>query len=255
MYDENDLYNEVSHTVRSAVGTAKTVYDFIEKMNANNQTASDFITGADTSFVFTGQSTDLSYFNKFPQMSVQLIENIPDENLKNAVKQEFNKAALDGKLTIDMKSQTISITEKGRAFINKPEFKQASSLNIAAKISEQNQVMGFELDGTTQDLAYFKFSESLDIKELAKSPDTETVQKILSNFSEMKNSGLISMEGSLVKLTEKGKKTISNEMFALASKGASEKTLATAGGVPGKIFVVTKKLIQSAVQKTANNMP
>ena len=24
MYDENDLYNEVSHTVRSAVGTAKT---------------------------------------------------------------------------------------------------------------------------------------------------------------------------------------------------------------------------------------
>lgn len=54
MYDENDLYNEVSHTVRSAVGTAKTVYDFIEKMNANNQTASDFITGADTSFVFTG---------------------------------------------------------------------------------------------------------------------------------------------------------------------------------------------------------
>lgn len=59
MYDENDLYNEVGNTIKSTVSNAKTIYDFMEKIKADTP---ETLTGVNSDFVFTGQSTDLSYF-------------------------------------------------------------------------------------------------------------------------------------------------------------------------------------------------
>lgn len=65
MYDENDLYNEITGTLKSAgqnikstVSAGKALYDFIKKTEAT-----DLLSHTDTEFVFTGQSTDLRYFS------------------------------------------------------------------------------------------------------------------------------------------------------------------------------------------------
>lgn len=251
MYDENDLYNEVGNTIKSSIHNAKTIYDFIEKMKENPK---ELLTATNTDFIFTGQSTDLSYFENFNEMPISFIEQIPDENLKNAVKEEFNKATLDGKLEIDLRKGTIKITDKGRKFIEKPEFKKASAINRQSIIADRTQIMGFELNGTVQDLNFFKYSETLDLKEIIKSPDTETVQKVLGNLGKMQESGYITLENSIVKLTNKGKNLLNDNVFKLASQGASEKIMSAVGGVPGKIFVVTKKIIQSTAQNTINSV-
>ena len=93
-------------------------------------------------------------------MPISMIENIPDENLKNAVKNELNKAALSGKIEINKQNGLISITAKGREFINLPEFKQAASVNLSSIIQQQSQTMQFTLTGTVQDLNFFNFADS-----------------------------------------------------------------------------------------------
>lgn len=87
MYDENELYNEMVNTVKT---TGKTAMSLIEQLNKLNEDAKtpDLLT-TNTDFVFTGQSTDLRYFENCNDMPISLIENIPDEKLKNAVKNEF----------------------------------------------------------------------------------------------------------------------------------------------------------------------
>ena len=243
MYDENDLYNEVGNTIKSTVSNAKTIYDFMEKIKADTP---ETLTGVNSDFVFTGQSTDLSYFYNFNEMPIELIEKIPNETLKNAVKDEFNKAVLDGKLEIDTRKGIVKITNKGRKFINKPKFQEALQQNTYNMISQQmqEQILGFELDGSIQDLNFFNFS---------KNPDTSAVQKIMGNLAEMEKSGFIKMENSFIKITDKGKEIINSDMFKLATKGATEKLISNLGGVSGKIFVITKKLLNSAVQNAVQN--
>lgn len=108
--------------------------------------------------------------------------------------------------------------------------------------------MGFELNGSVQDLNFFSYADRLDLQEIIKSPDKSAVQKIFTNLSQMKDSGLISIDGSIARITDKGKKLLNSDIFKLASKGAAEKSLAVSGGVPGTVFVVTKKIVQAAVK-------
>lgn len=252
MYDENDLYNEVGNTIKSTVSNAKTIYDFMEKIKAGTP---ETLTGVNSDFVFTGQSTDLSYFYNFNEMPIELIEKIPNETLKNAVKDEFNKAVLDGKLEIDTRKGIVKITNKGRKFINKPKFQEALQQNTYNMISQQmqEQILGFELDGSIQDLNFFNFSEKLDLTEIIKNPDTSAVQKIMGNLAEMEKSGFIKMENSFIRITDKGKEIINSDMFKLATKGATEKLISNLGGISGKIFIITKKLLNSAVQNAVQN--
>lgn len=245
MYDENELYNEMMNMVKT---TGKTAMSLIEQLNKLNEDAKtpDLLTVTNADFVFTGQSTDLRYFENYNDMPISLIENIPDENLKNAVKNEFNKAVLSGKIEINNQSGLISITAKGREFINLPEFKQAASANLSSLIQQQSQTMQFALTGTVQDLNFFNFADSLDLKDVISNPDKQAVQNILGNLGKMKESGLITVSDSVVKITDKGKNLLNSDLFKLASKGAADKAVGAVGTVPGAIVIAVKKAAETA---------
>ncbi len=240
MYDENELYNEMLNTVKT---TGKTAISLIEQLNKLNEDAKtpDLLTTTNADFVFTGQSTDLRYFENCNDMPISLIENISDENLKNAVKNEFNKAVLSGKIEINNQSGLISITSKGREFINLPEFKKAASANLSSVIQQQSQTMQFALTGTVQDLNFFNFADSLDLKDVISNPDKQAVQNILGNLGKMKESGFITVSDSVVKITDKGKNLLNSDLFKLASKGAADKAIGAVGAVPGAIVIAVKK--------------
>lgn len=245
MYDENELYNEMVNTVKT---TGKTAISLIEQLNKLNEDAKtpDLLTTTNADFVFTGQSTDLRYFENCNDMPISLIENISDENLKNAVKNEFNKAVLSGKIEINNQSGLISITAKGREFINLPEFKQAASANLSSVIQQQSQTMQFALTGTVQDLNFFNFADSLDLKDVISNPDKQAVQNILGNLGKMKESGFITVSNSVVKITDKGKNLLNSDLFKLASKGTADKAVGAVGAVPGAIVIAVKKVAETA---------
>ncbi len=235
MYDENELYNEMVNTFKTTGKTAMSLIEQLSKLNEGAKTA------ANADFVFTGQSTDLRYFANSDIMPVSMIEQIPDATLKNAVKDEFNKAILSKKVKLDINNDTITITKKGKQFINSSEFKQAASANLLSVIQQHSQTMQFALTGTVQDLNFFNFADSLDLKDVISNPDKQAVQNILGNLGKMKESGFITVSDSVVKITDKGKNLLNSDLFKLASKVAAEKAIGTVGAVPGAIVIAVKK--------------
>ncbi len=258
MYDENDLFEEYKKTVKDI---GQDIFKLIEQLNRLNgntatspvPTATEFNAAAvNNDFVFTGQSTDLRYFANSETMPLSMIENITDETLKHAVSDEFGKAVLSNKLTFDKEKGTFTITEKGKEFISRPEFKRAAAENLANMKMQQSQAMEFELNGTVQDLNFFNHADELNLVDVVASSDKEAVQNVLSNLQKMKESGLISVSDSVVKITDKGKNILNNDLFKLASKGAVngavDKAAVATGSVPGAVVVAVKKAAETAVK-------
>ena len=258
MYDENELFDELFRTIRMGGDTVQRLSDILmkmESMTAPSATASAAETTQD--FIFTGQSTDLSYFADHPSMSADMIESIQDANLKEAVKQEFNKAIHDGKLKMDTKTGTITMTEKGKDFINKPEFSRANAANrqsAAATALQQTETIGIELDGTIQDLNYFRYSDTLDMKSVLQSGDVQAQVKVLENFKSLQEGGFITVTGSTAKITERGTGLINTSLFKQGFGVGVEKT-ATAIPAAGTVIVAaTKALTEVAKVVTSNGL-
>lgn len=254
MYTEDELYAELTGSIKQTGHNIKTAIDMVKYINnLTSKEATSLLSGSDASFVFTGQSTDLRYFNNFNEMPISMIENIPDETLKNAVKEEFNKAALSGKIDISRKTGKITITSAGKEFINKPEFKMAAAKDYEAAMHNMEHTIGFELDGTMSDLSFFNHADTLDLNTILSHSDKETVQKVLSNLVDMKNKGLVTVEGAAVKATVQGKEMLASEAFKKLAKGTATKAVsasasaaAAATGV-GTVFVAIEKGIKAAV--------
>lgn len=252
MYDEDALYNDIKQNI---ITTGKTAYSLFEQISKliNEKTV-------DNEFVFTGQSTDLRYFEDFNEMPVSMIDNIPDENLKNTVRNEFSKAILSGKVKLDNERGVISITEKGREFLERPEFKRAASSDLSSAVQQQSQTIGFELNGTIQDLNFFNHADELHLADIVASPDKEAVQSVLANLQKMKESGLISVSDSVVKITDKGKNILNSDLFKLASKSAAKGAANTAiegaigavGSVPGVVVVAVKKAAEVSLKAASS---
>lgn len=259
MYDENDLFeeykkgvNEVINIGQNMLNTGQSIYNLFKQ--------SDELSNNTTVPQFTGQSTDLNYFAQNNILPISMIENIPDESLKYAVKDEFNKAALSGKVEIDNQKGIISITKKGREFINRPEFKKAASENLANMKIQQSQTMKFALNGTVQDLNFFNHADEIYLADVVASPNKEAVQNVLSNLQKMKESGLISVSDSVVKITDKGKNILNSDLFKLASKGAAngaantaiEGAIGAVGTVPGVVIVAAKKAAEVSLKAASS---
>ena len=253
MYTEDELYAELTGSIKQTGHNIKTAVDMVKYINnLTSKEATSLLSGSDASFVFTGQSTDLRYFNRFTEMPISMIENIPDETLKNAVVDEFNKAAISGKVNISRQTGKITITNAGKDFIKKPEFRIAAAKDYEAAIRNMEQTIGFELDGTISDLRFFNHADTLDLKSIMTNSDKETVQKVLSNLVDMKNKGLVTVEGAAVKVTAKGKEMLASEAFKAMAKGTATKAASTAASAAtastgvGAIFVALEKGLKMA---------
>lgn len=251
MYDENQMYDETIQAFKNTGHDAKSLIDLVNAIKSKDSGISnELLPTSDSSFVFTGQSTDLRYFQNHAEMPISMIDNIPNEELKNAVKDEINKAVLSGKVSIDTESGKITITETGKKFINLPTFKKAAALDVDHALMAQGQTLGVELDGNVTDLNFFNHADSLNLNNIISHPDTSVAQKILSNFNVMKEQGFVNINDSIVSITSKGKDLLNTSLFKAASNGVTEKAAAMAGAT-GKIFVITKK-VASAITATAS---
>ena len=252
MYDENALSNDIVSTGQQALNAVKSSLSIAQTINnlvgTPNQEVS-LLETTDTSFVFTGQSTDLRYFANHNEMPTSLIESIPDENLKNAVKDEFNKAALSKKIKISNQAGKITITPHGKEFINSSQFKSAAAQDLQNYQSAMMNTQCFALNGTEQDLHYFAHADTLDVKQILKHPDIDTVTKVVENIRKMKDSGLVAIEGATVKATAKGQELILKAAAKGAVKGTvSTGTAAASGAVTGGVGTIVVAVGDAALK-------
>lgn len=244
MYDDNEQLNNLKNTAQQSIKIATEIYKLankiqekekISKLDAIDKARGEIL-NPDKDFVFTGQAADLRYFNKSSAMPIDFVENITDENLKSAVKDQFNMAARKGLVVIDPDSQMIAITDKGRAYISKNEFKkQALDSMIEVEKSLDRCVI---LDGVQNDLDVFRFTEKFNLSDIQNFGSSNKGNNVMSNFMDMAKKGLVNVDKKgVVTITDKGK-----ELLANIGGKATTKAVGALGTI-GACIVVVKKAV------------
>lgn len=261
-----ELSSEMKQKVQGTIQGIEMLQSFLDNFNkgkssdtATEKLVSDTIDkGNITSFNFTGQYTDLSYFNQSSRMPLDAIRNIGDENVKEAVKQNFIKAAQNGLIELD--GDSFKITAKGREAINKKGFIKAAQqdqLNAYqnavnkmynTQVAANETQMCVALSGDyMNDFTFFNHSDKLDLSTVINHPDKNLSKKILGNVKKWEKCGAVTVENGIAKITDMGKKMLQIPQFKAAAIPLQERALSSIGGAVGKVIVATKK-IASAVQ-------
>ena len=106
----DEISGEIKQKTQGAVQfvqQAEHLFEYFAKLaNKEDSVADNLISqaldnGELSSFSFTGQITDLSYFSQSDTMPLSAIRNIGDESIKEAVKQSFDRAAYQGYIVLD----------------------------------------------------------------------------------------------------------------------------------------------------------
>lgn len=161
MYDENEQMQNLQMVARTCNEVGKEIQRlYVSILEQKKMSEKEALTQAmrevinpDPNYVFTGQMTDLSYFANTQTMPFEYINNIKDERLKAAVKDNFNIAARRGLVYIDPESQMIVITEKGKKFTQKNEFKNQALENTNKVLESSDKCVA--LNGTETDIQIF----------------------------------------------------------------------------------------------------
>ncbi|MBE6852677.1 MAG: hypothetical protein E7505_04290 [Ruminococcus sp.] len=243
MYDENEQIQNIQQAARTCSNISREIYRLYTQLKEHNKItekeamnrALREIINPDPDFIFTGQTTDLTYFRNTKCMPFDYINNISDERLKSAVKDNFNRAARKGLIHIDPENQMIAITEKGQAFIEKSEFCKQALENTQKTLENSDKCM--VLNGTETDIQIFRHKPEISIGDIINNGSSEMGSKVLSNFSLLQSKGLIDINQSgIMSLTDAGRDVLAN----LTQKGAALKSTAALGTV-GAVIVVVKK--------------
>ena len=256
MYDADEQLRDIKDTAQSTANTVKTGMDLAQRLRQMMQSgAVAEMAVNDPNFVFTGQSTDLRFFAEHDVMSMDMIRNIADPELKSIVQSEFNLAAQQGLIEIEPKQGTISITEKGLKHIQRPEFRAAAQKNLGEVMQEmqlQQQTavdMGFPLNGSMNDIQFFRFSDSLDLSAVMQSPNQEVAEKVLAGVQKLQSEGKVAIDGLKVTLTEAGKQTLASPMMQAA---AGSVNCVPTGEPVSTAIVVAVNAVKTAVQTIGN---
>ena len=250
---------------------AQHLFEYFAKLANKEDSAADNLisqaldNGELSSFSFTGQITDLSYFSQSDTMPLSAIRNIGDESIKEAVKQSFDRAAYQGYIVLD--GDNIRITAKGKEYITQPDFIKAAQADqtaayqktvakMASANTAENEVqMCVGLRGNFyNDFTVFRHTDSIDLSSVINHPDKKTAKQILSNVKKWQSEGFVSVKDGIATVTQKGKALLTTAGFKAASVPLTEGTVAAVGNVPGAVIVATKKVVTAvakAVQTAA----
>ena len=264
----DEISGEIKQKTQGAVQfvqQAQHLFEYFAKLAGKEDSAADNLisqaldNGELSSFSFTGQTTDLSYFSQSDTMPLSAIRNIGDENIKEAVKQNFDKAAQQGLIELD--GDNIRITAKGKEYISQPDFIKAAQADqtaayqksvakMASANTADNEVqMCVGLRGNFyNDFTVFRHTDSIDLSSVINHPDKKTAKQILSNVKKWQSEGFVSVKDGVATVTQKGKALLTSAGFKAASVPLTEGTVAAVGNVPGAVIVVTKKVAAAAVK-------
>lgn len=219
MHDAEKMNNKVAGIVR----TGKQIYDFIEQLRRAKNTAPE-ISDNGLPFSFSGQITDLSYFNANDILPKEVIDSIPDAELKEAVISNLELAEKQGLIDVDLNSGNITLTDSGREYINNPNFIRAANIDKARSAIRAKEIQhglendtiryGITLEGTDRDLQFFRFASNLDLEEITLSPDKKVALQVMENISKWEKDGLVqyNSENTSISLTKLGQKKLYSDL-------------------------------------------
>ena len=264
----DEISGEIKQKTQGAVQfvqQAEHLFEYFAKLAGKEDSAADNLisqaldNGELSSFSFTGQTTDLSYFSQSDTMPLSAIRNIGDENIKEAVKQNFDKAAQQGLIELD--GDNIRITAKGKNYISQPDFIKAAQADqtaayqksvakMASANTAENEVqMCVGLRGNYfNDFSVFNHTDSIDLSTVINHPDKKTAKQILSNVKKWQSGGFVTVKDGIATVTQKGKALLTTAGFKAASVPLTEGTVAAVGNVPGAVIVATKKVVTAALK-------
>ena len=269
----DEISGEIKQKTQGAIQTIqqlKQLFDYFEKLANKDCSADNLISqalenGNLSSFNFTGQITDLSYFAQSDTMPLSAIKNIGDETIKTAVVQNFDKAAQNGLIQLD--GDNIRITELGKKQISQPNFIKAAQndqtiayqkavAKMASDNVAENEVqMCVGLRGNYyNDFTVFNHTDKIDLSTVINHPNKELSKQILSNVKKWQKCGAVTVNDGVATITQQGKSILASAGFKAASVPLTEGTVAAVGNVPGAVIVVTKKVVTEvakAVQTAA----
>ena len=270
----DEITGEIKQKTQGAVQfvqQAEHLFEYFAKLaNKEDSVADNLISqaldnGELSSFSFTGQITDLSYFSQSDTMPLSAIRNIGDESIKEAVKQSFDRAAYQGYIALD--GDNIRITAKGKEYISQPDFVRAAQADqtaayqktvakMASANTAENEVqMCVGLRGNFyNDFTVFNHTDNIDLSTVINHPDKKTAKQILSNVKKWQSGGFVTVKDGVATITQNGKAVLASAGFKAASVPLTEGTVAAVGNVPGAVIVVTKKVVTEvakAVQTAA----
>ena len=263
---ENQLTDEFTSAPKRAVqSTEQTVRlaEMIKRLFSNSATTAKTFKApaANTNimYCFSGQFTDLDFFSGRKTMPMSVMNNISDPKLKQAVIDNFERYAADGLVRVDNNTGTISITEKGEAYIADPTFKQSAAINQSTAYTQwlsqglsAEESLCVELTGDSMiDFTAFGYTDSFDMQKIAACPNQKAVNQIFANIEKWKSEGLVSQGlGNTIKITEKGKEILSAIQQEVAEKAATTKALAAASGGNPVILAAVKsaQFVKTATQ-------
>lgn len=270
LYEE--VTEELKHEVQSTISTVQQLYNFFQNFNkvtetdTNTQQAIHEVLKKDVNdFSFTGQYTDLCYFSQSDIMPISAIAKISDENVKNAVVDNFDKCINNGLLEI--KDNCLNITNKGRKVVNQKAFIQqakkdqieaynlmvAKMMNTNLQNNEVQMCVGLTGD-YVNDFTVFNHTDKINLTEILNHPNRDLSQKILENVKQWANKGAVTFEKGTVKITDAGKKMLNMPEFKSSVVPLIEKAVGSAG-ITGKVIVATKKVLDATIKaaKSVNN--
>lgn len=262
MHDTEKMNSKVAGIAR----TGKQIYDFIEPLKRAKNTVPE-ISDNGLPFSFSGQITDLSYFNTSDILPKEVIENIPDAELKEAVISNLELAEKQGLIDVDLNSGNITLTDSGREYINNPNFIRAANIDKARSAIRAMEIKhglendtiryGITLEGTDRDLQFFRFASNLDLEEITLSPDKKVALQVMENISKWEKDGLVqyNSENTSISLTKLGQKKLYSDLAdgvdlidesVITPKNLSSGSFSNAGAGS----MATQATSQAAVQTT-----
>lgn len=264
MHDTEKMNSKVAGIAR----TGKQIYDFIEQLKRAKNAAPE-ISDNGLPFSFSGQITDLSYFNTNDVLPKEVIDSIPDAELKEAVISNLELAEKQGLIDVDLNSGNITLTDSGREYINNPNFIRAANIDKARSAIRAMEIQhglesdtvryGVTLEGTDRDLQFFRFASNLDLEEVTLSPDKKAALQVMENISKWEKDGLIqyNSENTSISLTKLGQKKLYSDLAdgvdmidesVITPKNLSAGRLSNVSGVTAQ---TTSQAAAQATQVTA----
>lgn len=260
MHDAEKMNSKFAGIAR----TGKQIYDFIEQLKRAKNTTPE-ISDNGLPFSFSGQITDLSYFNANDILPKEVIDSIPDTELKEAVISNLELAEKQGLIDVDLNSGNITLTDSGREYINNPNFIRAANIDKARSAIRAMEIQhglendtiryGITLEGTDRDLQFFRFASNLDLEEITLSPDKKAALQVMENISKWEKDGLVqyNSDNTSISLTKLGQKKLYSDLAdgvdlidesVIAPKNLSSRSLSNAGAGS----MATQATSQAAVQ-------
>lgn len=263
MYDAGKMNSKIAGIAR----TGKQIYDFIEQLKAKNTAPG--ISDNSLPFSFSGQITDLSYFNTNDILPKEVIDSIPDAELKEAVISNLELAEKQGLIDVDLNNGNITLTDSGREYINNPNFIRAANIDKARSAIRAMEIQhglendtiryGITLEGTDRDLQFFRFASNLDLEEITLSPDKKAALQVMENISKWEKDGLVqyNSDNTSISLTKLGQKKLYSDLAdgvdmidesVITPKNLSAGRLSNVSGVTAQ---TTSQAAAQATQVTA----